>query len=209
MSHVIPQHIIQTLKSDRCNSNVFWAYRKLTKGNYVRLFWEERLPRPTRPGFRLVGTLANGKSSPISTQHTRLSSLLISLVACKVSDCQAAKGRQRLQDSHRHESHSPPATRESQHMEATPHHEFSALYTSESQLTRALAAKFHHNRQATERYFFSQLTLIATSCVRRRRGITCPPHDDRGQSPRSNPLVPPPARPPHLCVVDYPLFLVA
>lgn len=55
-------------------------------------------------------------------------------------------------------------------MEATPHHEFSALYTSESQLTRALAAKFHHNRQATERYFFSQLTLIATSRVRRRNG---------------------------------------
>ena len=55
-------------------------------------------------------------------------------------------------------------------MEATPHHEFSALYTSESQLTRALAAKFHHNRQATERYFFSQLTLIATSRVRRRKG---------------------------------------
>ena len=44
MSHVIPLHVIQTLKSDRCNSNVFSAYRKLTKGNYVRLFWEERLP---------------------------------------------------------------------------------------------------------------------------------------------------------------------
>ena len=127
-------------------------------------------PRLTRPGFRLVGTLANRESSPISTQHTRPSSLLISLVACKIRDCQAAKGRQRQQDSHRHESHSPPATRESQHMEATPHHEFSALYTSESQLTRALAAKFHHNRQATERYFFSQLTLIATSRVRRRKG---------------------------------------
>ena len=49
MSHVIPLPIIQTLKSDRCNSNVFSAYRKLTKGNYVRVFGEERLPLPTRP----------------------------------------------------------------------------------------------------------------------------------------------------------------
>ena len=27
-----------------------------------------------------------------------------------------------------------------------------------------------------------------------QEGITCPPHDDRGQSPRSNPLVPHPQR---------------
>ena len=38
MSHVIPQTVLQTLKDDRCNSNVFRAYRKLTEGNYVRLF---------------------------------------------------------------------------------------------------------------------------------------------------------------------------
>ena len=38
MSHAIPQHIIQTLNSDRCNSNVFKTYRKLTKGNCMRLF---------------------------------------------------------------------------------------------------------------------------------------------------------------------------
>ncbi len=44
MSHVIPLHVIQTLKSGRCNSNVFRAYRKLTEGNYVRVFGEERLP---------------------------------------------------------------------------------------------------------------------------------------------------------------------
>ena len=44
MSHVIPLHVIQTLKSDRCNSNVFRACRKLTEGNYVRVFGEERLP---------------------------------------------------------------------------------------------------------------------------------------------------------------------
>ena len=49
MSHVIPLHVIQTLKSDRCNSNVFRAYRKLTKGNYVRIFGEERLPPATTP----------------------------------------------------------------------------------------------------------------------------------------------------------------
>ena len=44
MSHVIPRTILQTLKSGRCNSNVFRAYRKLTEGNYVRLFGEKRLP---------------------------------------------------------------------------------------------------------------------------------------------------------------------
>ena len=38
MSHVIPLHVIQTLKSDRCNSNVFSAHQKLTERNYVRLF---------------------------------------------------------------------------------------------------------------------------------------------------------------------------
>ena len=48
MSHVIPRHVFQTLKSGRCNSNVFRTYRKLTEGNYVRVFREERLPRPTR-----------------------------------------------------------------------------------------------------------------------------------------------------------------
>ena len=49
MSHVIPLPIIQTLKYDRCNSNVFWTYRKLTKRNYVRIFGEERLPLATTP----------------------------------------------------------------------------------------------------------------------------------------------------------------
>ena len=56
MSHVIPRHVFQTLKSGRCNSNVFRAYRKLTEGNYVRLFGEERLPPadagPARPRDR-------------------------------------------------------------------------------------------------------------------------------------------------------------
>lgn len=42
-------------------------------------------------------------------------------------------------------------------MEATPHHEFSGLYTSEPQLTRALAAEFRHDPKATERYFSSLL----------------------------------------------------
>ena len=49
MSHVIPQTVFQTLKSGRCNSNVFSAHQKLTKGNYVRLFGEERLPPATTP----------------------------------------------------------------------------------------------------------------------------------------------------------------
>ena len=49
ISHVIPLPIIQTLKSDRRNSNVSRAYRKLTKINYVRVFGEERLPPATTP----------------------------------------------------------------------------------------------------------------------------------------------------------------
>ena len=50
MSHVIPRHVLQTLKSGRCNSNVFRAYRKLTKINYVRVFEEERLPPADEAG---------------------------------------------------------------------------------------------------------------------------------------------------------------
>ena len=52
----------------------------------------------------------------------------------------------------------PHSPRESpQHMEATPKQKFSALYTSEPQLTRALAAEFRHDPKATERYFSSLL----------------------------------------------------
>ena len=51
MSHVIPRHVIQTMKSDRCNSNVFRAYRKLTEGNYVRHFRGVRVLPATRPGL--------------------------------------------------------------------------------------------------------------------------------------------------------------
>ena len=56
MSHVIPRHVFQTLKSGRCNSNVFRARRKLTEGNYVRhfrgvrVFGEERLPPADEAG---------------------------------------------------------------------------------------------------------------------------------------------------------------
>ena len=52
----------------------------------------------------------------------------------------------------------PHSPRESpQHMEATPKQKFSALYTSEPQLTRALAAEFRHDPKVTERYFSSLL----------------------------------------------------
>ena len=51
MSHVIPRHVFQTLKLGRCNSNVFRAYRKLTKGNYVRHFRGVRVLPATRPGL--------------------------------------------------------------------------------------------------------------------------------------------------------------
>lgn len=42
-------------------------------------------------------------------------------------------------------------------MQTTTHQQFSALYTSEPQLTRALAAEFRHNPRATEHYFSSLL----------------------------------------------------
>ena len=43
MSHVIPLHIFQTLKSDRWNCNVCGPSRKMTELNYVRLLLR-RLP---------------------------------------------------------------------------------------------------------------------------------------------------------------------
>ena len=48
MSHVIPQHIFQTLKSDRWNCNVFESSRKMTILNYVRYLSGE-LSRSTQP----------------------------------------------------------------------------------------------------------------------------------------------------------------
>ena len=48
MSHVIPQHIFQTLKSDRWNCNVFEPSRKMTILNYVRNLSGE-LSRSTQP----------------------------------------------------------------------------------------------------------------------------------------------------------------
>ena len=45
MSHVIPRTILQTLKSGRCNSNVFSAHQKLTEGNYVRVLEESTCQR--------------------------------------------------------------------------------------------------------------------------------------------------------------------
>ena len=59
-------------------------------------------------------------------------------------------------------------------MEATPRQEFSALYTSERQLTRALAAEFRHDPKATERYFSSLLgvelgELIDVGCEKDER----------------------------------------
>ena len=38
ISHVIPQQVVQTLKSPRWNCNVFGRSQKMTVGNYVRLF---------------------------------------------------------------------------------------------------------------------------------------------------------------------------
>ena len=65
MSHVIPRHVFQTLKSDRCNSNVFRARRKLTKGNYVQHC----------RGVRLFGACAfcppRGRNSSGGYTHSR------------------------------------------------------------------------------------------------------------------------------------------
>ena len=74
MSHAIPQHIIQTLNSDRCNSNVFSAYRKLTKGNYVRLFWEERLPQADEAGAGQADTRIVVAREPLATTPSHGSS---------------------------------------------------------------------------------------------------------------------------------------
>ena len=65
MSHVIPQTVLQTLKDDRCNSNVFRAYRKLTEGNYVQRC----------RGVRLFGAgafcLPRGRNSSGGCTHSR------------------------------------------------------------------------------------------------------------------------------------------
>ena len=66
MSHVIPQHVFQTLKSGRCNSNVFRAYRKLTEGNYVRHFRGVRVLPATRPGLarRILSRIVVAREPP-------------------------------------------------------------------------------------------------------------------------------------------------
>ena len=66
MSHVIPLHVIQTLKSGRCNSNVFRAYRKLTEGNYVRHFRGVRVLPATRPGLarRILSRIVVARDPP-------------------------------------------------------------------------------------------------------------------------------------------------
>ena len=76
MSHVIPRHIFQTLKSGRCNSNVFRARRKLTKGNYVqhcrgvRVFGEERLPPADEAGTPQADTRIVVAREPPATPVT-------------------------------------------------------------------------------------------------------------------------------------------
>ena len=76
MSHVIPRHVFQTLKSDRCNSNVFRARRKLTKGNYVqhcrgvRLFGAEQLPPADEAGTPQADTRIVVAREPPATPVT-------------------------------------------------------------------------------------------------------------------------------------------
>ena len=70
MSHVIPQHVFQTLKSGRCNSNVFRAYQKLTKINYVRLFGEELLPPADEAGTPQADTRIVVAREPPATPVT-------------------------------------------------------------------------------------------------------------------------------------------
>ena len=61
MSHVIPRHVFQTLKSGRCNSNVFRARRKMTKINYVRVVGAERLPPANEAGAGQADTLTHSR----------------------------------------------------------------------------------------------------------------------------------------------------
>ena len=73
MSHVIPQTVLQTLKLGRCNSNVFRAYRKLTKGNYVRHFRGVRVLPATRPGLarRILSRIVVARNPrPQHPRHT-------------------------------------------------------------------------------------------------------------------------------------------
>ena len=70
MSHVIPLHVFQTLKSGRCNSNVFSAHQKLTEGNYVRLFGEERLPPADEAGAGQADTRIVVAREPPATPVT-------------------------------------------------------------------------------------------------------------------------------------------
>ena len=70
MSHVIPRHVFQTLKSGRCNSNVFRAYRKLTEGNYVRLFGAEQLPPADEAGTPQADTRIVVAREPPATPVT-------------------------------------------------------------------------------------------------------------------------------------------
>ena len=68
MSHVIPRHVFQTLKSGRCNSNVFRAYRKLTEGNYVRLFGAGTfcLPRGRNSSGGYTHSRSPGTPTPVT-----------------------------------------------------------------------------------------------------------------------------------------------
>ena len=76
MSHVIPRHVFQTLKSDRCNSNVFRARRKLTKGNYVqhcrgvRLFGAGTFCLPRGRGWPGGCTHSRSPGTPSHPRHT-------------------------------------------------------------------------------------------------------------------------------------------
>ena len=64
MSHVIPRHVFQTLKSGRCNSNVFSAHQKLTEGNYVRLFGAGAFGPPRGRGWPGRYTHSRGPGTP-------------------------------------------------------------------------------------------------------------------------------------------------
>ena len=78
MSHAIPQHIIQTLKSDRCNSNVFEAHRKLTKGNCMRIFGEERFLPADEAGVSSCGHTCQWEIlTDLNTAHQTVKSAYI------------------------------------------------------------------------------------------------------------------------------------
>ena len=92
MSHAIPLPVIQTLKSNRCNSNVFEAHTKLVHGNCMRIFGEEQLLPADEAEVSFCGHTCHAGAFIDPNTADQSVKPLISSKACRVKDCQATKG---------------------------------------------------------------------------------------------------------------------